>query len=286
MVDEANQIANSVIAQALQAAGVREQNIELPPDNGNREPQNPYTPEGAPKGEVKGEPGDSSNVEPEDNQPGEPEPSEPKSEEPSGEKPLSKAEIDEAINQASSRFQSIMDRKINALQAQMTGTVNALNQFFQNQENASLSGLPAEEQVLRRLERLEKGQTPKIEVQTPVEQQPTQFYQTLAAFVDAAGLKIDDKRIDWAPDVSDPQAGLNRFLASVKKALSEDYTKAITDLKNDGNKELQKVRKKTGVDRVSQTGPSGAGSPNLDKLSAFEKIELGFKQAEEAAQQP
>jgi hypothetical protein len=104
MANEAEQAANSVIAQALQAAGVRESNIELPPDTGNKlEPQNPYTPDGTPKGEVKGEPGDSSNVEPEDKSTLETKPAQPKSEEPSSAKPLSKAEIDEAINQANSR---------------------------------------------------------------------------------------------------------------------------------------------------------------------------------------
>ena len=282
MVDEANSV-NSVIAQALQAAGVREQNIELPTGEGKLEPQNPYAPEGAPKGEVMGEPGDSSNVQPEDESSSKPEPSKPKSEEPSGEKPLSKAEIEQAINQSSARLQSMVDKKLNLLTNQVTGVVNGLNKFFENQETASLSGLPAEEQVLRRLERLEQGgQKPKIEIPQATEPaQPDQtqmMYQFLANLVDAVGLRIDDKRLDW----SEP----TKFITTLKSSLAEDYTKAINELKNNGNKELQKIRKKTGVDKVSQSGPGGAGLPDIDKMTPMQKLEYGFKQAEEAAQLP
>jgi len=282
MVGEANQSANSIIAQALRAAGVREQNIELPPDEGKLEPQNPYVLEGAPKGEVIGEPGDSSNVEPEDEST-EPEPSKPKSEKPSSEKPLSKAEIEASINQATARFQSIMDKKLNLIQNQVTGVVTGLNKFFENQETVSLLGLPAEEQVLRRLERLEPGgKASKIEIPSiaePAQPDQTQMmYQFLANLVDAVGLRIDDKRLDW----SEP----TKFITTLKSSLAEDYTKAINELKNNGNKELQKIRKKTGVDKVSQSGPGGAGLPDIDKMTPMEKLEYGFKQAEEAAQLP
>jgi len=279
---EPNQTANSIIQQALQQAGVAPRNINLPADTGTELAfPNPYAPEGAPKGQVKGElPAGEETSEAELA-----EPSEPKSAEPKAGQPLGKAEIEAAINQASSRFQSIMDRKLNQMQAQLTGTVDALNQFFENQENTSLTGLPAEEQVLRRLERLEKGTgQPKIQVQQPIEQQPVQFYQQLANFVDAVGMKIDDKRIDWAPNVSDPQTGFNRFLGSIKKALVEDQTKVIQELKKNGEKEIQNVRKKAGVDKVSQSGPGGAGLPDLSKMTPMQKIEYGFKLSEEAAQ--
>ena len=282
MGDESNQTANSIIAQALQAAGVSSQNIELPAEAG-KEPThpNPYTPEGAPKGEVKGE----LSVEDKTSETEPAKPPEPKSDEPKAGQPLSKAEIEEAINQASYKFQSIMDRKLNGMQAQLTGTINALNQFFETQDTASLSNLPAEEQVLRRLERLEKGTgQPKIQVQQSIEQQPTQFYQQLVNFVDAVGLRVDDKRIDWAVDVSDPQMGFKRFLGSIKSALVEDQTKVVQELKDNGDKEIQKIRKKTGVDQVSQSGPSGQGLPDLSKMTPMEKIELGFRLNEEAAQ--
>uniref|UniRef100_A0A6M3J6R7 Uncharacterized protein n=2 Tax=viral metagenome TaxID=1070528 RepID=A0A6M3J6R7_9ZZZZ len=283
MVTEATQSANAIIAKALEAAGVPPRNIELPKDAG-KEPThpNPYTPEGTPKGEVKGE------LVVEGAEPSEPESTEP-AEPLSTEKPttvLSKVGIEAAINQASSRFQSIMDRKINQLQAQMTGTINALNQFFQAQESADISGLPENEQVLKRLERLEKGgKMPQIQVQQPIEQQSAQFYQQLANFVDTVGLKIDDKRIDWAPDISDPKVGFNRFLASVKNALTEDQTKVIQELKNNGDKEITKLRKKTGVDKVSTSGPSGAGTPDIDKMTPFQKIELGLQVHELEVQQ-
>ena len=280
MVTE-NKSINAIITEALSKAGVAPRDINLPPETGKAPTHpNPYTPEGAPKGEVMGE----LEVEEEPSEPESTKPAKPESEK-KPEQQLSKVEIEAAINQASSRFQSIMDRKINQLQAQLTGTVNALNQFFENQDSASLSGLPQEEQVLKRLERLEKGTgQPKIQIQQPIEQQSTQFYQQLANFVDAVGLKIDDKRIDWAPDVSDPQVGFNRFLGSIKKALVEDQTKVIQELKNDGNKELQKIRKKTGVDKVSQSGPGGAGLPDLSKMTPMQKIEYGFKVQEQLAQ--
>lgn len=287
MVSEASQSVNAIIAKALEAAGVPPRNIELPAETGKETTPDSTSKEGRKnldgslKGQVKGEV-----LEPEAEAPEtEPsEPSEPKSVEQVAPQ-LSKAEIEAAINQASSRFQSIMDRKINQLQAQMTGTINALNQFFQTQETADMSGLPENEQVLRRLERLEKGgKMPQIQVQQPIESQPTQFYQQLANFVDTVGLRIDDKRIDWAPDVSDPQTGFNRFLASIKNALTEDQTKVIQELKKDGDKEIQKIRKKTGVDKVSTSGPSGAGLPDVEKMTPFEKIQYGYKVNEQLNQ--
>uniref|UniRef100_A0A6M3JD50 Uncharacterized protein n=1 Tax=viral metagenome TaxID=1070528 RepID=A0A6M3JD50_9ZZZZ len=284
MVTEAGQSANSIIARALEAAGVPPRNIELPADVGKETAHpNPYTPDGTPKGEVKGE------LVMEEAESSEPELTEP-AESASAEKPtqqaLSKAEIEAAINQASSKFQSIMDRKINQLQAQMTGTINALNQFFQAQETADISGLPENDQVLRRLERLEKGgKMPQIQVQQPIEQQSTQFYQQLVNFVDAVGLKVDDKRIDWAPDVSDPQTGFNRFLTSIKSALTEDQTKVIKELKENGDKEITKLRKKTGVDKVSTSGSSGAGTPDFSKMTPMEKIQYGYQIHELEVQQ-
>jgi hypothetical protein len=197
--------------------------------------------------------------------------------------PADKEYIGTLINQVSSNLQSMFDHKINQLNANMAQTITALNQFFESQDNASLAGLPPEEQVAKRLERLEKGgQQPRIQMQQPVEQQSTQTVQMLVGFVDAVGLKIDDKRIDWAPDVADPQIGFNRFAISVKKALTEDYAKAIQELKNNGEKEIGKLRKKAGVDKVSTSGPSGAGLPDISKMTPFEKLEYAFQQAEAA----
>ena len=275
--------ANAIIAQALENAGVPPRNIEIPPEP---KPGEPVTGvgvpnlDGSPKGQVVGE-----ELEPEEDETPEAKPSEPKPGEPTV-PPLGKADIEAAITEASSKFQSIMDRKINNLQVQMQQTIGALNQFFQSQEDSGISGLPENEQVMKRLERLEKPAQPKIQIQPgqPIEQQSTQFYQQLANFVDTVGLKIDDKRIDWAPDVDDPKTGFNRFLASIKAALVADQTKAIQDLKNTGDKELQKIRKKTGVDKVSTSGPGGTGIPNIDKMTPMEKIEYGYKVQEELSQ--
>jgi len=282
MGNEANpQSVNTIVAEALAKAGVPPRNIELPETEKGEPLPNPYS-NGKPKGSVQG-----AETEPEtpESEAQESEPAE-TSEPESGKKPeqlLGKADIETAISQASSRFQSLMDRKINQLQDQMTQTINALNQFFQSQEDAGLNGLPKEEQLERRLARLEKGGTqPRIPVQQPIERQPVQFYQYLANFVDAVGLKIDDTRIDWAKDTNDPQVGFNRFLGSIKKVLVEDQTKTIEALKTEGNKEIQKIRKKSGIDKVSTSGPSGTGLPNIDKMTPLQKLEYAFQQNEQA----
>lgn len=284
MDDKVAESVNSVVAEALKNVGVAPRDINLPPapePGSEPDTQGKAKLDGSLKGQTKGEALEDQEEEtpPEDTKPSKTEPGETEGE------PLAKADIVALIDQAGSKFQSIMDRKINQLNAQMQQTVNALNQFFQTQDSASLAGLPPEEQVLRRLESLEKGgQQPKIQIQQPIEQQPVQFVQYLTNLVDAVGLKIDDKRIDWAPDENNPQTGFNRFTASIKKALVEDQTKTIQDLKSNGDKELQKVRKKIGVDKVSTTGAGGAGLPNLDKMTPFQKLEYGFEEAKVANQ--
>ncbi len=279
MGNEPTNPANAIIAQALQAAGVQAKDIELPSETVTELAKTPSL-DGQPKGQVMGElPLEEPEVEPA-KELSKPEPGE------TVVPPLGKADIETAITEATSKFQSIMDRKINQLQFQMQQTVGALNQFFQTQEDTSISGLTPEEQVQKRLERLEKPAQPKIQIDPgqPISQQPTQFYQQLTNFVDTVGLKVDDKRIDWAPDATDPQAGFNRFLGSIKKALVEDQTKVITELKNTGEKEIGKLRKKTGVDKVSNSGPSGAGTPDVDKMTPMQKIEYGFQVQEQLSQ--
>ncbi len=276
MVNEPSQSANAIIAKALQEAGVPPREIMLPSESEQSEPV--ANPDGSLKGQVKGE------LEVEEPKPvaksPELEPAE------SVVQPFGKADIEAAINQASSKFQSMMDGKINQLQYQMQQTVGALNQFFQAQEDTGIAGLPVEEQTQRRLDRLEKGEQPKIQINTqqPVDQQPAQFIQRLADFVDAVGLKIDDKRIDWAPDTNDPQVGFNRFLVSIKASLVEDQTKVIKELKDNGGKVLTNLRKKIGVDKVSTTGPGGAGLPDIEKMTPMQKIEYGHKVQEELSQ--
>ena len=278
MVSDPTQSANAIIAKALENAGVPPRNIELPPEP-SVEGTVPSL-DGLPKPPVKGqqvveEPSTVPAVEPSEPKPGEP-----------IVPPLSKADIEAIFNQGTSNLQSLMDRKINQINYQMQQTVSALNQFFQNQDEASIAGLPENEQVTRRLERLEKGgPQAKIQIQPqPIDQQATQFYQQLVNFVDTVGLKIDDKRLDWAPDVSDPKAGFNRFLVSIKTALVEDQTKLIKELKDNGSKALQKVRKVAGVDRVSNSGPGGEGLPDVSKMTPMQKIEYGFQVQEELSQ--
>lgn len=283
MANEAEKAVNSIVAEALKNVGVAPRDINIPPEPVPvSEPPDKVSPkttklDGSLKGQVRGE------IPEEKATPPEAEPTETPGAK-AGEsesKPLAKADIEALINQASSKFQSIVDKRINSLNTQMQQTVAALNEFLQSQEDAGLAGLPPEEQLARRVTRLEKGgQQPKIQVQQPVEQQSVQFVQYLANFVDAVGLKIDDPRIDWAPDVADPQTGLNRFTASVKKALVEDQTKILEELKNNGDRVLQSVRKKAGVDKVSTSGPGGAGLPDLSKMTPFEKLTYAFSEAE------
>jgi len=287
MTSQVEASVNSIVAEALAKAGVTPSNIELPPESAQSEPasQERGRPklDGTFKGEVKGqelEPTEEVTPESKAEKPSESE---------SGKKveqSLAKTDIEALINQASAKFQSIMDRKINQLQSQVQQTVGALNQLLQSQEDSSFAGLPAEEQVLKRIERLEKGGGKKLQVQPvtaiPIAEQPVQFYQHLADFVDTVGLKIDDKRIDWAADTDDPNVGFNRFLGSIKKSLVEDQTKVIQELKNSGDREIQKIRKKTGTDKVSTSGAGGAGLPNIDKMTPFEKLTYAFQQNEVA----
>lgn len=279
--------ANAIIAQALENAGVPSGNIEVTSEKVEQTEAagKAIVPslDGEVKGTVKGA-GLEVEEETETSETKTPEPAEAEVEP----KPelLSKSDTLAAINEASAKFQSMMDGKINQLQFQSKQIIGALNQFFQTQEDTSISGLPAEEQVQARLRRLESPAQPKIQIQPdqPIQQQTTQFYQQLVGFVDAVGLKVDDKRIDWAPDTDNAQTGFNRFLGSIKKALVEDQTKVIQELKNNGDKVISKIRKKTGVDKVSTTGPSGAGLPDMSKMNPMQKIELGYAQQKELSQ--
>ena len=288
MVEKAEDTANAIIQQALQNAGVPPRNIELPPAEAEPALGVP-TLDGGPKGPVKGE-------SPEEKvareaaealgtapaKPAEPKPGEPVAQ------PLDKAGIEAILTEATSKFQSLIDRKINQLNYQMQQTIGALNQFFQAQENPDLSSLPAEEQIQKRLERLEKPSQPKIQIQP--EQQPDaaaqQLYQYLSDMADVAGIKIDDKRLDWGSNLPVTSASdiIKRFKTSVKQAFVEDQVKAIKELKDNGDKLLANVRKKTGVDRVSTSGPGGEGIPDISKMSPMDKIEYGFRQQEELAQ--
>ena len=277
-----NETANAIIAKALENAGVPPRNIVVPPEVTEVEPiGNLPSLDGLPKGQVKGE-----ELEPvavatpvPGAEPAIPVPSEPIV------PPLSKADIEAAINESSARIQSLMDRKLNQIDYQMKQTIGAFNQFFQSQEDANIAGLPENEQILKRLERVEKGgQQPKIQIQPSVEQQVVPYFQQLVNFVDTVGLKVDDKRLDWAPDTDNAQVGFKRFLASVKTALVEDQTKVIQELKNVGAKEITKLKKITGVDKISVSGPSGQGTSDTSKMTPLQKIDYGFQVQEQLSQ--
>ncbi len=281
MVEEASNSANAIIAQALQNAGVPERNIEVPSEVVVESAPIP-NPEGGPKGQVMGE----EKVE----KPTEtklPESPETVPDETAGQ-PLGKAEIGALIDQASSKFQGIMDKKINQLNFQMQQTIGALNQFFQAQETPDISGLPESEQIAKRLERLEKPSQPRIQIQSAPASDAAvqQLYQYLVDMADVAGLTPDDKRLDWGKDLAVTSAPdiIQRFKVSVKAALLGDQTKAIQELKDNGSKAITKLRKQTGADKVPAGGPSGSGLPDLSKMTAMQKIEYGFQIQEQLSQ--
>jgi hypothetical protein len=289
MGNQAAETVNSIIAEALKTAGVAPRNIQLESEpvqpESTKETLGKRSPDGSPKSPSMSQSRDEVEEPKESTTPkSETDESESAKSEEKAAAAITKAEIAAMIDQASSRFQSIMDRKINQITAQMNGTVNALNQFFQSQDEASISNLPEDVQIKKRLEKLEKGgQLPRIQVQQPIEEQPTQFYSQLLSFVDAVGLRADDKRIDWAATETDPKVGFNKFLSSIKVALTEDSVKAIQSVRETGEKEITKIRKKSGVDKVSTTGPSGKGLPDIDKMTPMQKLEYAFQQNEIAA---
>lgn len=271
---------NAIIAQALEKAGVPEQNINIPAAEAAPVVPQPIGQNGLPLPPTMGqqEPVIEGAQPPKVETPGAPpvEPIVPA---------LSKADIETAITKATGNLQSLLDRKINAINTQMTNTIGALNQFFAAQEETSITGLPADEQVTRRLDRLEKPAAPKIHIAQPAPEQPGQDPTAqLKEILAATGIAETDKRIDWAPEATTFQAGFTRFMASVKLMLLEDQTTAIQELKKNGTKEIAKLRKKTGVDEVSTSGPAGAGVGDTSKLTAMQKIELGYQQQEAAKQ--
>jgi hypothetical protein len=272
-------IANDIVAQALKEAGVPARNIELPADKGDgNKPLAPTT--GEPKGDAQG-----ADLETQQRATPQAVSSKPESTETEG-KPLTMADIEKALDGATRKFQSITDKRIAQLQNQFQSVSNSLNTMVQSKEDAELASLPEDEQLKRRVEKLEKGGRPPTPIPAPAAEQVTAVYQRLADMVDLAGLKIDDPRIDWAPDVpaGDFATGYARFKTSIKAALAEDTKKAIEGVKTEGNKELTKLRKQLGVDKVSTSGTSGKGTPDIDKLTPAEKIKLGFELERQQAQ--
>ncbi len=269
---------NSVIAEALSKAGVTELGQPKPPEPAEGAPVEPIPNlDGTLKGETKGEPG--SPIEPVSETPVvEPVPAEPVS----GDKvvPLGKEDLVAFLDEASSKFQSIMDRKINSIAAQMQTQSSALTEFFRSQDEASLASLSPEEQTLKRLERLEKSPVPAA--QPPHDNGTSPDYNSICASVlQTVGLKPSDERLDWAKEAGiTPEIGFTRFLGSVQKAFVEDQTTVLKTLKDTGDKAIAAVRKKAGVDEVPNKPPGGNALPDIDKLTPLQKLEYAYSQAE------
>ena len=247
----------AIVEKALREAGVPPENINLTPDEVTPPVAFPPRP-----GVVYQPPKAEEGVG------GKKEATPTKVEEPT-EKPLTKAEIVQILDEHSRRFQSITDRRVAQLQGQL-GT--ALQQLQQAQEARALEGMPIEDQLKVRLDRLEKQFG-----QPAPQQQPVISYEDVVEYVQSLGLKPDDPRLDWAAEEDNPNAGLKRLQTSIAKAVKEDNEKAVKASKDEAQKAIAKLRKDLGVDKVPTSGASGAGIPNLDKLSPMEKIDLGFR---------
>lgn len=255
---------NELVAQALKEAGVPERSIELPPETQTKDGLPPINT--TPKAVVGEELEDEKTPSTESSKSKSPE---------SESKPLTKADLEALLEQSSRKFQSITDKSIARMQQQVQAVSNTLSSFVQSKEDAEFNSLPEDEQLKRRLERLEKGK--QVNPAQPISQQPVQFIDHLVKFVDVVGLKVDDSRIDWGKDETDFNAGYQKFLTSVKAALMEDTKKAIEGVRLENSKELTKLRKKLGIDKVSVSGSSGKGTPNVDALTPGEKIKYGFE---------
>ena len=251
----------AIVEKALREAGVPPENINLTPDEVTPPITFPPRP-----GVVYQPPKAEEGVE------GKKEATPTKVEEPT-EKPLTKAEIVQILDEHSRRFQSITDRRVAQLQGQL-GT--ALQQLQQAQEARALEGMPIEDQLKVRMDRMEKQFR-----QPAPQQQPVISYEDVVEYVQSLGLKPDDPRLDWAAEEANPNAGLKRLQTSIAKAVEEDNEKAVKASKNEAQKAIAKLRKDLGVDKVPTSGASGAGMPNLDKLSPLEKIDLGFRMKKE-----
>jgi hypothetical protein len=274
-----NSQVNAIVAEALKNAGVT--HIDLPAESELGDQKLP-NPDGTPKGDSKGN--ELDNKTKENVTPAKPvtpaqNPVAPRD---SG----NKDELAKLIAESQSKIQQMVDKKMNALTSTVNQVVDALQKSLQAQEEAKLSGLPPEEQRIRRIElRLEQKEKEKVQSAQPIESQPVTYGTICLQAIDAAGLSPDDKRLDWATeDGVTLEVGLKRLFASVKKALVEDQTKAIQDLKNGANSELKKVRRKAGVDKIDNSNPSSDGILAIDKLSPIDKIRYHYDHAGETNQ--
>lgn len=197
------------------------------------------------------------------------------------EKTPSTKEILDAFDKGLSRIQSVYDRRMNQIQQSINGISTIVTSITQKQEESDIASLPADQQLLRRIERLEKGKAPgqpqsNVNPQQSIDTQVPQFYQFLVNVADGLGIKIDDSRIDWAPDAADFKTGMGRFMSSLKAIQSEEFRKQASDLKKEADTEIQKVKNKVGYNRVATSGASGAGRPNLSNVSPMQKIRAGL----------
>jgi len=267
---------DAIVAQALKEAGVPSRNIPPVAEKATLPPV-PRV-DGKLKGATKG--ADNLVEPPEEQAHEETSPSEVAPPEPTDkEQLLSKKDIESILDMATRKFQSIVDSRTARLNSQVQAT---LNQFVQGQNEAYISTLPEEEQLKLRnqqlQDRVDKLEQTGLQPAAPIAQQSVPFIQYLANIVDAVGLRIDDKRIDWAPSETTMEAGMSKFISSVKKALGEDRKTEAEKLKNEHEQSIKKLRKTLGVDRVASSSPGGAGSPNLEKMTPVEKMEYAYRQ--------
>lgn len=198
---------------------------------------------------------------------------------------LSKADIDAMLTDVSRRFQSTIDRRLAQVEAKTTAVMNSLTQMSAKQEEIELAALPEEERLKKEVQILkERVNNPKPQPspgQTlgDAASQPNVMTQ-IAVALDILGIKVDDKRLDWALDTNDYATGMARLQTSIRNIVNADKQDVAKRAKEALDVELAKVRKELKLDKVNHSGPSGSDNVDTSKLSPLEKISYGLRQRE------
>lgn len=101
------------------------------------------------------------------------------------------------------------------------------------------------------------------------------FQEGLVSLVTELGIKVDDKRIDWAQDASNYLNIRKRFDRSVAKIQKEDATKTKESMKQEL---MQEIRKEMGIDSHDD-GATGISTSDTNFKKKFASGELPVNKA-------
>jgi len=177
--------------------------------------------------------------------------------------PITKAELEKILASHSEtiagtvtkRAQSILDSNLRRISNEVNQRIGNLER---EREESELGRLPADEQLRKRIERIEKGGVPRTPSTgiTPTGFTPEQ----ILSHVKSLGIKSDDSRLDWGTDEADFNKGYGRLLNSIQKIHKEDTDKMVAQAKATIEAE---TRKKLGGGLPARTG---SGNPNRDAV--------------------